>query len=205
MRNNFNSKLQTLNDNLSEICKLCERSLDSSLNAISGEELSTSANLELKTKIEDQCLNLLREENPVASNFRVIIATLLMVADLSRITIQSHRINTLAQILNKKGIKFDDIGLTKLAKSAIENVKDTVQCVVSGDLDLATKIINGDEGVDDAFNEVKENLAKLMLSIPESGELLIDLVLIAKYYERISDHSVNVARLMKFQLNGSDK
>ena len=80
-----------------------------------------------------------------------------------------------------------------------------MQCVVSGDLDLATKIINGDEGVDDAFNEVKENLAKLMLSIPESGELLIDLVLIAKYYERISDHSVNVARLMKFQLNGSDK
>ena len=141
----------------------------------------------------------------MASDFRVIIATLLMVADLSRITIQSHRINTLAQILNKKGIKFDDIGLTKLAKSAIENVKDTVQCVVSGDLDLATKIINGDEGVDDAFNEVKENLAKLMLSIPESGELLIDLVLIAKYYERISDHSVNVARLMKFQLNGSDK
>ncbi len=205
MRNNFNDKLKKLDIDFNKMCALCQNSLDVTLKALSGDVLNVETGDELKqlkSTIEEQCVNMLLEESPVASDFRVIMATLLMIADLNRIAAQSSRINKLAKLFKEEGITVNDTGLDKLGESAIEMFRDSMKAVVDNDGALAAKVINSDNSVDDSFADVKHKIAKLIVKIPESGELLIDLVLIAKYYERIGDHSVNVARLVNYKING---
>ncbi len=205
MRNNFNDKLKKLDIDFNKMCALCQNSLDVTLKALSGDVLDVETGDELKqlkSTIEEQCVNILLEESPVASDFRVIMATLLMIADLNRIAAQSSRINKLAKLFKEEGITVNDTGLDKLGESAIEMFRDSMKAVVDNDGALAAKVINSDNSVDDSFADVKHKIAKLIVKIPESGELLIDLVLIAKYYERIGDHSVNVARLVNYKING---
>lgn len=205
MRNNFSDKLKKLDIDFNKMCALCQNSLDVTLKALSGDVLNVETGDELKqlkSTIEEQCVNMLLEESPVASDFRVIMATLLMIADLNRIAAQSSRINKLAKLFKEEGITVNDTGLDKLGESAIEMFRDSMKAVVDNDGALAAKVINSDNSVDDSFADVKHKIAKLIVKIPESGELLIDLVLIAKYYERIGDHSVNVARLVNYKING---
>lgn len=209
MRNSYNEKLAKLNEGLGKMCHLCEASLGSALNILLNQDESLLNShcgeiLELKNKLEDQCINLLLEENPVASDFRVIIATLLMMADLNRIGSQSARIAHLARLFHQKGLTLEVPSLEELGRITITMVHNSIESVIANNADLAAVVVDGDVAVDDAFNKVKQQLAKLMVKQPESGDLLIDLILVAKYYERIGDHSVNVARQVQYRLNGKE-
>lgn len=209
MRNSYNKKLEKLKDSLTKMCYLCDDSISSSMNVLHNPNDSIIIGQcgeisKIKDELEEQCINLLLEENPVATDFRVIIATLLMIADLSRIGAQSSRISELAKIFRQHGISLDDTKLDDLSQIAIDMVRNSIQAVINNDVALAESVIRGDDDVDTAFQVVKQKIATLIIKQPESGDLLIDLMLVGKYYERIGDHSVNIAKLVKYRLNGKD-
>ena len=150
---------------------------------------------------EDLCLRLLLLQQPVAGDLRVISSALKMVTDMKRIGDQSADI---AEIVTLANISQGDntLNIHDMAVSAIKMVTDSVDAFVGGDTALARAVIECDDVVDSCFDGIKKRLIE-MFSLPETdGEYAIDLLMIAKYLERIADHAVNIADWVLFSITG---
>lgn len=206
MREIYTKKIQTIESNLIEMSIFCENSLEMTLKSLSDETSYKGVKKTLKRmkqEIEEQCINLLLEETPLATDFRLIVATLIMINDIQRIGVQSKRIGKLAKIFKKEGISIEETGLSNLGEKVIEMFKCAIKSVIENDMQLAQQVIDSDKEVNALFDDVKLKISLLIAKIPQSGELLIDLVLIAKYYERIGDHCANLARWINYKIKGA--
>lgn len=159
---------------------------------------------QMEREIESICLKLLLQQQPVARDLRVISAALKMITDMERIGDQAEDIAEIITFLGgRTGNECHDIRL--MAEATIKMVNDSIDAYVKRDLDLARAVEEYDDVVDDAFLRVKQTLISMITENTADGEYAIDLLMIAKYFERIGDHAVNIAEWVEFSVTGIHK
>jgi len=210
MRSRFDKQLEELNHQLTVMGALCENAIALAAKALLTGSMQLAAQLpELAAQITDQerdverlCLQLLLQQQPVARDLRTVSAALKMITDMERIGVQSAdiaEIITMAHI--DPGSGMDTI--REMAAAATKMVTDSIDAFVARDAAIARAVVAYDDVVDDCFDRIKQALI-LRFSQPDAdGEQTLDLLMIAKYFERIGDHAVNIAQWVLFSITGS--
>ncbi len=212
MRSRFDEQLALLNREMTAMGALCEQAIALSAKALNAGDKAVasrvpelSAHIDQKEReIESLCLKLLLQQQPVARDLRVISSALKMVTDLERIGDQSADI---AEIVTTVGIAVNDerLPLRDMAVAVIKMVTDCIEAFVKKDKGVAKAVIEYDDVVDGYFDRIKQLLIEYFSQPQINGEAAVDVLMIAKYFERIGDHAVNVARWVLFSITGSRK
>ena len=156
-------------------------------------------------EVERRCLKLLLQQQPVATDLRRISTALKIITDLERIADQACDIAEIAQRMASAPYIKKLIDIPEMGRAAIGMVRESIDAFVTGDLELAGKVMRDDDIVDGLFNTVKNDLIALIRKDAENGEQAVDLLMVAKYLERIGDHAVNVAEWVVFSVTGQHK
>ena len=212
MRNRFDAQLEQLHQKLIEMGNLCEQVISMTYRVLMDEDYKAASEImekdsliDLKERdIEGLCLKLLLQQQPVASDLRKVSAALKMITDMERIGDQASDI---AEIILTSHIKAPglDIPIGRMAEATVRMVTDSVNAYVWQDLDAARKVIEYDDVVDDLFLEVKDLLIRQIDTNPMIHEHVMDILLIAKYYERIGDHATNISEWVEFSITGKHR
>lgn len=213
MRNRFDRQLERLNTELTEMGELIESAIDgavSSLTKRSEEQVRVTELIEKdinqkESDIESLCLKLLLQQQPVASDLRLISAALKMITDMERIGDQAADIADLSLFMAGEVPDERMKLLMKMADETTDMVQKSVQAFVNRDMDLAEKVCDQDDVVDDLFTQVKKDIIAWIRKDTDTGELAMDLLMVAKYFERIGDHAVNLAEWVVFSITGQHK
>ena len=213
MRNHFDTQLQELNLDLIKMGGAIEEAIIKAVDALVRRDYQMAQEaIEFDTVIDDmersierRCLKLLLQQQPVASDLRRISAALKMITDMERIGDQAADISEITQRMYRENYAYDLKHIPQMATATIKMVKDAIDAYVNSDIELAEKVIGEDDGVDALFNVVKNNLIENIGEKKESGEQAIDLMMVAKYFERIGDHAVNIAEWVIFSITGVHK
>ena len=209
MRNRFDEQLALLNKKMIEMGALCENIIAISTKALLDGDVETAKTVKsigggidhMEREIEAICLKLLLQQQPVARDLRQISAALKMITDMERIGDQAEDIAEIITFLNgRTGEECHEI--REMAEATIKMVTDCVDAYVRQDLSLAKSVYEHDDIVDTCFDNVKTNLISMIAENTEDGEYAIDLLMIAKYFERIGDHAVNIAEWVEFSVTG---
>ena len=212
MRSRFDEQLALLKKELIEMGALCEevialaaKSLTEGDSRLASRVAPIDAEIDQKERgIESMCLKLLLQQQPVAKDLRQISAALKMITDMERIGDQAEDISEIIDFLGNRRSD-DTLLLGEMAESAVKMVTESVDAFVKSDLELAKKVVADDDIVDDYFVKVKRQLIKRITDVPSDGEYALDLLMIAKYFERIADHAVNIAEWVIFSVTGVHK
>lgn len=154
--------------------------------------------------IESICMKLLLEQQPVARDLRVISSALKMISDMERIGDQAYDIAEIAKFIKNSNVK-SKIHIKDMAAAATKMVTDSVESFVKKDVELARSVMVYDDKVDNLFDCVKDELVQLITEDKANGEFCIDLLMIAKYLERIGDHAVNIAEWVEYSITGTHR
>lgn len=211
MRNRFDTQLIELNNELIAMGALCENAIASSVKALLSEDVKLAASAiridqEIDRKereIESMCLKLLLQQQPVASDLRLISAVLKMITDIERIGDQASDIAEIVTYLPK--ISGHNKHIEEMAQATIKMVTDSLDAFVRRDLTLAWSVIEYDDVVDNLFTACKKDLIADIANNPADGERVLDILMIAKYLERIGDHATNIAEWVEFSITGTHK
>ena len=209
MRSRFDEQLALLNRELIEMGSLCEEVIALASRALTEGDRELAAKVapldeEIDQKeraIESLCLKLLLQQQPVARDLRQISAALKMITDMERIGDQADDISEIIIYLDGRTAEHDDL-LRSMARATIKMVTESVDAYVKHDTMLAEKVIAEDDIVDGWFDRVKHTLIRRMTADPGEGERAVDLLMIAKYFERIGDHATNIAEWVIFSVTG---
>lgn len=210
MRNRFDTELENLNLNLIKMGSLIETSIETSARALINQDLDLIKKVnemeieidEMEKTIESHCLKLLLQQQPVASDLRIISTALKMITDMERIGDNAEDIAEIARYLvNQKFIK-DLVHIPQMAEATISMVKRSIDAFVNKDQELAKQVCEDDDIVDKLFQVVKKELIEKIHEKEDNGEQAIDLLMIAKYFERIGDHAENIAEWVIFSITG---
>ena len=208
----FERQLEELHIQLITLGSYCEKAISFSAKAIQkvqNEEIArqvfeTDRDIDAKEReIENLCLSLLLHQHPVARDLREISAALKMVSDMERIGDQAADIADLSKYIDEKHVEIPPL-IGKMAEMTVNMVTESVDAFVKRDLELCRKVIDDDDQVDDAFNQIKEELAELMYQNLDAKAGL-DLLMTAKYMERIGDHAVNIAEWVEYAITGEHR
>ena len=213
MRNRFDEQLHALNHELLEMGALIERAIRSATDALirqDGEAAlqALSADKEVdqaERDIEALCLKLLLQQQPVAKDLRLISSVLKMITDMERIGDQASDIAELVIYLSSEPYIKELTHLPQMAEHAIRMVTGALDAYVRKDVSMAQEVIGMDDAVDTLFVTVKDELIALIRNDASAGSQAIDLLMIAKYYERIGDHAQNIAEWVEYALTGKHK
>lgn len=213
MRVKFSEQLDLLNNNLIEMGSFIEHAISMAVKALIEQDVELARQviafddeIDAKEKeIESLCLKLLLQQQPVAKDLRLISAALKMITDMERIGDQSADISEITILLADKQYIKKLEHIPQMAEATIIMVNNALDAFVKKDLELAHQVIRADDVVDDLFDMVKDELIALILKDKQNGEQAIDLIMIAKYFERIGDHAVNIAEWVVFSLTGKNK
>ena len=213
MRNRFDEQLHALNHELLEMGALIERAIRSATDALirqDGEAAlqALSADKEVdqaERDIEALCLKLLLQQQPVARDLRLISSALKMITDMERIGDQASDIAELVIYLSSEPYIKELTHLPQMAEHAIRMVTGALDAYVRKDVSMAQDVIGMDDAVDTLFVTVKDELIALIRNDASAGSQAIDLLMIAKYYERIGDHAQNIAEWVEYALTGKHK
>lgn len=212
MRKTFDEQLAELNNELIEMGALCEESIAAASKSLetNGESYVNSViNMEDEIDrrehiIENICFKLFLKQQPVASDLRKISAALKMITDMERIGDQALDISAMsAYIRNRTDICSED--LDDMARDACKMVTESIDAYVKQDEEMARAVINYDDIVDNRFAKVKADVIEMIAKDPSSGEYAVDLIMTAKYFERIGDHATNIAEWVLFSITGVQK
>ena len=212
MRSRFDQQLSLLNRALIEMGALCEEVIALAAKAVltgNGTLAEKVAPLDREIdqkerEIESQCLKLLLQQQPVARDLRQISAALKMITDMERIGDQAEDIAEIVGFLGGRQAENDGL-LKKMAEAVIQMVTESVDAYVKCDIILAKKVLAADDTVDDYFAQVKQSLIGKIAENPGNGEYALDLLMIAKYFERIGDHATNIAEWVIYSVTGVHK
>lgn len=209
MRNRFDEELALLNVELIKMGSLCELVIANSMRGLleDNDELlqivfETDGEIDEKEReIETMCFKLMLRQQPVARDMRTISAALKMITDMERIGDQASDIAEIARYIDGNESK-KHTHLAAMAESSAKMVTDAIKSFVNKDLELAYKVMAEDDLVDEHFEEMRNDLIGLIRGETASPELCVDLLMIAKYCERIGDHAVNIAEWVEFSITG---
>ncbi|MGM9646349.1 MAG: phosphate signaling complex protein PhoU [Eubacteriales bacterium] len=212
MRNNFDKQLENLNVELIKMGALCEEAI--SLVAKVIEEPSEPMRIKIfdvdsaiddkEREIEGICMKLLLQQQPVAKDLREISSALKMISDMERIGDQASDIGEILPFI-KDGSAAGKIHIGDMASATIKMVTDSVESFVRKDMDMALSVAKYDDTVDELFKKVKSEIATLISKDISEAEYGLDLLMIAKYFERIGDHAVNIAEWVIYSISGVHK
>ena len=212
MRTRFDQQLEKLHVELIKMGSLCEQAItlaSSSLEVQEENTLHKVAALESEVdakerEIEDICMRLLLQQQPVARDLRQISAALKMITDMERIGDQAADIADLSLYVAKNTTVIPET-ITQMAEDTVRMVTESVDAFVKSDLELCRNVIDRDDVVDDAFNEIKEKLADMIYGGNLDAKTGLDLLMTAKYFERIGDHAVNIAEWVEYSITGQHR
>ncbi|MBE5932758.1 MAG: phosphate signaling complex protein PhoU [Lachnospiraceae bacterium] len=209
MRKGFEKQLEELNVNLIRMGAMCERHITETTDALfKGDQSYVSRSHELEEsidkcerEIENICMGIFLKQQPVASDLRLVSAALRMISDMERIGDQCADISDMIRYTAEYNMT-DYTTLKLMSVYAKEMVTDAVESYVRKDLQLAHKVLNQDDEVDKLFVEIKNKLIGYISDTPSQGEFWIDVIMIAKYFERIADHATNIAEWVEYSIVG---
>ena len=212
MRSGFDRQLALLNRELIEMGALCEevialasRAMTEGSPALAAKVEPLDAEIDQKERtIESMCLKLLLQQQPVARDLRQISAALKMITDMERIGDQAEDIAEIVGFLQGRGFENDAL-LRDMARAVISMVTDSVDAYVERSVEKAEAVIAYDDVVDNYFDKIKVSLIHCIAEKPEEGEFALDILMIAKYFERIGDHATNIAEWVIFSVTGIHK
>ena len=212
MRNRFDTQLNNLHVELIKMGALCEESIAAAMKSVLDEDetmaeraAATEREIDRKERdIEALCMKLLLQQQPVARDLRAISSALRMISDMERIGDQAADIAEISKFL-KNCTLTSRVHLKDMAVAAVQMVTDSVDAFVKNDLSLAQAVKAHDDVVDDYFKQIKDELTALIVEDSYNGESCIDLMMIAKYLERIGDHAVNIAEWVEYSITGVRK
>ncbi len=207
MRNRFDGQLAHLNDELTTMGALCEEAISGCVKYLTeGGDAMREAALEADRQIDQKerdierlCMRLLLQQQPVATDLRVISSALKMISDMERIGDQATDITEIVEHINADA-PVSKTHITDMANATIKMVTDSVESFVKKDISLAKSVIGQDDTVDALFDKVKGELIVAVREGKDSAEALIDLLMIAKYFERIGDHAENIAEWVIYSI-----
>lgn len=212
MRKHYNEQLAQLNTELITMGALCEEAISGAAKyLIENDESLKERIFEADSKIdrkerdiETLCMKLILQQQPVARDLRVISSALKMISDMERIGDQASDIAEIVCFVNQSSIG-SKVHIADMARATINMVTDSVESFVKNDIDLAYEVIKHDDVVDDLFIKVKNELISGVKEGANDAEALIDLLMIAKYFERIGDHAENIAEWVIYSMTGKHK
>lgn len=211
MRNKFDEQLALLNTSLIEMGSYIEKAIGLATTAliernpdIAKKAIAFDDEIDAKEKeIEALCLKLLLQQQPVAKDLRLISSALKMITDMERIGDQSADISEITLLITKAELNIKTERILKMATATSKMVTESINAFVNKDLTLANVVIAYDDTVDELFNEIRRELIELLRGNADYGEQAIDIMMIAKYFERIGDHAVNIAEWVVFSITGA--
>lgn len=209
MRSQFELQLSELNNKMITIGMLCETAIAKTSKALLSHDIPMAQELpellnqitEMEREIENICIKLLLHQQPVAKDLRTVSSALKMVTDIQRIGTQSAEIGEIVALGNIREIP-QTLPVSEMAAAVIKMVTDSIESFVKRDGAIAASVIEYDDVADALFNDCKAFLVDLMKQGETDSEAVVDLLMIAKYYERIGDHAVNVAKWVQFSITG---
>lgn len=210
MREYFDLELKALNDKLIEMGALVEGAIKNTINIITNGEydkLETSRIIEekinkMEREIQNYCLNLLLLQSPVAGDLRTVSAALKMITDLERIGDQAIDIAEMSTYLKDCENIYSMTHLSEMAERSSNMVTTAIDAFVKKDLKLAKTVATMDDAIDDLFNKVKQEVVDIINANKELDQQAIDVLLIAKYFEKIGDHAENIGEWVVFSITG---
>ncbi len=210
MRNSFDRQLKELNAELIRMGSLIEQAIEMAISALVRQDVTKAQEAiefdneidEQEKRIESLCLKLLLQQQPVAKDLRLISSALKMITDMERIGDQAADISEITLLLTNETCikKLEQVEM--MAKETTYMVIKSVEAFVSRDLKMAHDVIAHDDIVDQLFLEVKNEVIRLINENAENGEQATDMLMIAKYFERIGDHATNIAEWVIFAMTG---
>ncbi len=212
MRNRFDEQLLQLNNELVKMGALCEEAISYAVKCLTESNsrmkeyaVETENMIDHKERdIESLCMKLLIHQQPVATDFRVITSALKMISDMERIGDQAEDIAEIAEYVTNADLQ-SKVDITDMAETAVNMVMNSVDSYVRKDINTAYSVIAMDDTMDELFIKVKNQLIDSVQKGTDNAESLIDMLMIAKYFERIGDHAENVAEWVIFSITGSHK
>jgi len=210
MRNRFDEQLYELNRELIEMGAMCEEAIASAAKALTMGDIVLANNVikqgtaidQMERDIESRCMKLLLHQQPVARDLRLISAALKMITDMERIGDQAEDIAEIVTFLKRRTIEGMEL-IEDMARETIGMVSASVDAFVKKDVALARSVIQQDDVVDDYFSRVKYDVITLIIEKTVDGEFALDLLMIAKYFERIGDHATNIAEWVIYSVTGT--
>jgi len=212
MRGSFLKHLENLHMELIKMGALCEEAIAGAIKGLLNEDpdlrqkaIDLEKDIDMKEhEIESLCVRLLLREQPVAGDLRQIIAAQGIVADMERIGDQAQDIADLSTFMVGTRVIYDS-HIAEMAREAAKMLTDSVDAFVESDFQKAIDVIHYDDIVDGFFIRIKKELIDIISEDSSSGEACLDLMIIAKYLERIGDHATNIAEWVVYSITGDRK
>lgn len=213
MRNRFDRQLSTLNDELIEMGSMIEKSIETAIKALVNQDVDLArhaieADEEIDRQeriIEDLCLKLLLQQQPVAKDLRLISSALKMITDMERIGDHASDISEITIALADQPYIKKLEHIQQMAKETMIMLVGSIEAFVDKDLEKANEVIKRDDVVDDLFDKVKKELIQMIHENADKGVQAADLLMVAKYMERIGDHATNISEWVIFSITGEHK
>ncbi len=209
-RTNFKKQLEQLNDQMITMGSMIENAIETAIAALVSQdteraEEAIAYDMEVDAQernIEQLCYKLLLMQQPVASDLRLVSATMKMITDMERIGDHAADISELTLLMAGKPYIREISDIEQMAKETTVMVTKSVDAYVNRDMELAQEVIGRDDVVDELFNKVKSEIIGEIRTGGDDGEQTTDLLMAAKYFERIGDHATNIAEWVIFSLTG---
>ena len=211
MRNRFDRQLCQLNDELIEMGELIEKAIEDTIKELVSQDvelanavINMDDEIDAKEKeIENLCLKLLLQQQPVAKDLRLISSALKMITDMERIGDHATDISEITiELSSQKYIKKLE-HIQQMSKETMVMLVQSIEAFVNKDIDKARSVIEQDDIVDNLFITVKRELIGMIHENVDAGEQATDLLMVAKYLERIGDHATNISEWVIFSITGS--
>ncbi|MGN0621108.1 MAG: phosphate signaling complex protein PhoU [Porcipelethomonas sp.] len=209
MRNLFDKMLETLHVELIKMGSLCEDAISQAAYVLRGknqEMIDSIAAIETEIDqkerdIERLCMKLILQQQPVATDLRLVSAAMKMISDMERIGDQASDIAEMSRFINTEN-PGNAIPIDSMATEAVKMVTDAIDSFINRDLILAHRVIKSDDIIDGLFSEIKNDIIEFLKNHPDDGEYCLDMLMVAKYFERIGDHAANIAEWVEFSITG---
>lgn len=209
MRNKYDRQLLQLNAELITMGALCEEAITNAVQYLTNSDedcknacIAADKQIDEKERdIEALCIKLILRQQPVAGDLRVVSAALKMISDMERIGDQASDIVEIAPYVADSEIE-SNTHIRDMAEATIKMVSESIDSFVKKDMDIANQVMEYDDLVDELFDKVKNELIKSIAEGYDNAEALIDMLMIAKYFERIGDHAENIAEWVVFSITG---
>jgi phosphate transport system protein len=213
MRIKFDEQLEHLNHTLVEMGALVERAIANAVKALVERDtelaqtvIDSDDEIDRKdSEIEGLCIKLILHHSPVANDLRLVTAAMKMITDLERIGDHASDISEITLLLASMPYRKNLEYISQMAEATMKMIKDSISAFVNKDLTLADAVIEYDDVVDELFVTVKSDLLELISEDARNGDQAVDLIMIAKYFERIGDHATNIAEWAIFSITGLHK
>ena len=209
MRAKFDEQLHMLNQEMMHMGSMIEDKIQKAIEALIGQNSALAKEImeednevdREQKKIENICFNLLMQQQPVARDLRVISAAMKMVTDMERIGDHAADISEMTVMMASEPYAVDLSDIKKMASETVLMLIRSIEAYVEKDMLKAQSVIDHDDIVDELFNKVKQELIEMIQKNPAVSEQAADMLMVAKYFERIGDHATNLAELIIFALD----